>query len=218
MWLHPSWNCNGFSFFLDLLKPPQLLWNGFVYIALANCPQDPAMDHGCGSQVLSIHESVWCRLYDILYTAHVTHIWWVKFCAKFFSHIILLKSQSLTTLGTNELNQRAISVPHFQILDAALMLCQHLATTAIGVWLGLLVGCHMMTPRGHSVYAPSQWETALQCNAVSHWLGPYTEWSLCQKDHWSFPLLGNFAKSSAFSGQLLEKKICCRFYIMKAED
>ena len=32
--------------------------------------------------------------------------------------------------------------------------------------------------RDHSVYASSQWETALQCNAVSHWLGSYTEWSL----------------------------------------
>ena len=32
--------------------------------------------------------------------------------------------------------------------------------------------------RNHSVYAPSQWEMALQCNAISHWLGAYTEWSL----------------------------------------
>ena len=28
----------------------------------------------------------------------------------------------------------------------------------------------------HSVYMPSQWEMALHCNAISHWLG--TEWSL----------------------------------------
>ena len=32
--------------------------------------------------------------------------------------------------------------------------------------------------RDHSVYVLSQWETALHCNAVSHWLGAYTEWSL----------------------------------------
>ena len=32
--------------------------------------------------------------------------------------------------------------------------------------------------RDHFVYAPSQWEMALQCNAISHWLGAYTEWSL----------------------------------------
>ena len=28
----------------------------------------------------------------------------------------------------------------------------------------------------HSGYAPSHYETALPCNAVSHWLGPYREW------------------------------------------
>ena len=27
------------------------------------------------------------------------------------------------------------------------------------------------------VYAPSQWETTLYCNVVSHWLGAYTKWS-----------------------------------------
>ena len=32
--------------------------------------------------------------------------------------------------------------------------------------------------RDHSVYAPSQWETALHCNAVSLWLDAYTEWPL----------------------------------------
>ena len=32
--------------------------------------------------------------------------------------------------------------------------------------------------KDHFVYAPSQWETTLQCNVVSHWLGAYTEWSL----------------------------------------
>ena len=31
---------------------------------------------------------------------------------------------------------------------------------------------------GHSAYATSQWEMALQCNAISHWLGAHTESSL----------------------------------------
>ena len=30
----------------------------------------------------------------------------------------------------------------------------------------------------HFVYACSQWETTLQCNIVSHWLGAFTKWSL----------------------------------------
>ena len=32
--------------------------------------------------------------------------------------------------------------------------------------------------RDYSVYVPSQWETTLHCNVVSHWLGAYTKWSL----------------------------------------
>ena len=28
------------------------------------------------------------------------------------------------------------------------------------------------------VYVPSQWETTLQCNVVSHWLGTFTKWCL----------------------------------------
>ena len=34
--------------------------------------------------------------------------------------------------------------------------------------------------RDQSVHAPSQWETTLHCNVVSHWLGAYTKWSLLQ--------------------------------------
>ena len=32
--------------------------------------------------------------------------------------------------------------------------------------------------RDHFVNAPSQWETTLQCNVASHWLGTYSKWSL----------------------------------------
>ena len=32
--------------------------------------------------------------------------------------------------------------------------------------------------RDHSRYGFSQWETTLHCNAVAHWLNPYTEWHL----------------------------------------
>ena len=34
-------------------------------------------------------------------------------------------------------------------------------------------------PRADSRLAPSQWETSLQCNAVSHWLGANLESALC---------------------------------------
>ena len=32
--------------------------------------------------------------------------------------------------------------------------------------------------RDYSVYGLSQWETSLHCNIFSHWLTPFTEWSL----------------------------------------
>ena len=32
--------------------------------------------------------------------------------------------------------------------------------------------------RDHFVHAPSQWETTLHYNVVSHWLDPFTKWSL----------------------------------------
>ena len=32
--------------------------------------------------------------------------------------------------------------------------------------------------KDHFEYAPSQWETTLQCNVASHWLAAYTKWSL----------------------------------------
>ena len=32
--------------------------------------------------------------------------------------------------------------------------------------------------REQSRYIPSQWETLLQCNDISHWLGTYLDWSL----------------------------------------
>ena len=46
-----------------------------------------------------------------------------------------------------------------------------------------LVSCHAQCFQlyklwDHFVYAPSQWETMLHCNVVSHRLGAYTKWSL----------------------------------------
>ena len=35
-----------------------------------------------------------------------------------------------------------------------------------------------------SRYAPSQWETSLHCNYVSHWLGTYLNWSLSNPWCW----------------------------------
>ena len=56
----------------------------------------------------------------------------------------------------------------------------------------------------HSVYAPSQWEMALHCNAISHWLGAYTEWSL-HEDKLSWKL---FSELLEFLGKASILKLC----------
>ena len=39
-------------------------------------------------------------------------------------------------------------------------------------------------PRDHSIYAPSQWEMVLHCNAVLQWLCAYAELSLQRANLW----------------------------------
>ena len=55
--------------------------------------------------------------------------------------------------------------------------CVHLEIFPSGTKIGPGLSC-----RDQSRYAPSQWETSLQCNDVSHWLGAHLNWSLsCSK-------------------------------------
>ena len=42
----------------------------------------------------------------------------------------------------------------------------------------LITKSKMIRRREYSVHAPSQWETTLHRNVVSHWLGAFTEWSM----------------------------------------
>ena len=46
--------------------------------------------------------------------------------------------------------------------------------------------------RDHFVYTPSQWETTLQCNVVSHWLGA------CTDRWWSLVNEGNTTKANVY--------------------
>ena len=41
------------------------------------------------------------------------------------------------------------------------------------------ISWHDCTPRADSRFVPDQWETALLCNGVSHWLGTNLESALC---------------------------------------
>ena len=54
-------------------------------------------------------------------------------------------------------------------------LCQSQTISMIATMLCIIL---RQVHRDRSVHAPSQWETMLQCNVVSHWLGAYTKWSL----------------------------------------
>ena len=47
-------------------------------------------------------------------------------------------------------------------------------------WLIIISNRNRIGPgyRDYFVNVPSQWETTLQCNVVSHWLGAFTKWSL----------------------------------------
>ena len=40
--------------------------------------------------------------------------------------------------------------------------------------------CTVVKVRGHFAYAPSQWETTLQCNVITNWLGAYTQNNPCK--------------------------------------
>ena len=46
------------------------------------------------------------------------------------------------------------------------------------VFIHIITRCFTAITMDHFVYALSQWETTLQCNVASHWLGACTEWLL----------------------------------------
>ena len=58
-------------------------------------------------------------------------------------------------------------------------MCQEIAASC-NSWLG----CGICIYRAHSRFAPSQWETVLLCNDVSHWLGASLESAqyLCRQE------------------------------------
>ena len=59
---------------------------------------------------------------------------------------------------------------HKGLFTVAVQAVSSLHTLVRGCWSWYLC-------RDGFVYAPSQWETTLHCNVVSHWLGAYTKWS-----------------------------------------
>ena len=93
--------------------------------------------------------------------------------------------------------------------DAKFQICYH------GLSMGCFWGCsspiivmHVMNHRADSKLAPSQWETSLQSNAVSHWLGANLESALNHHSGWYIFAVINLQKS----------KCASRFVIWKYRD
>ena len=69
---------------------------------------------------------------------------------------------------------------HFTKIYLSTQIDQYFSSLSYIFFIWFEGGCEYQLnhSRDHFVYAPSQWETTLQCNVVSHWLGTYTKLSL----------------------------------------
>ena len=84
------------------------------------------------------------------------------------------------TLMWHDINVTTLSYFHPRIsftmdLTLALPDGRKLPQFGLGTWQVRTLQIH--GSRHHFVHALSQWETALQCNIVAHWLGACTKWS-----------------------------------------
>ena len=61
-----------------------------------------------------------------------------------------------------------------------------------------------------SVYAPSQWETSLHCNNVSHWLGAYLYWSPYHELKCKTYCISIFYGMYCINICILSKNVCIR--------
>ena len=66
--------------------------------------------------------------------------------------------------------------------------------------------------RDHSRYVPSQWDTTLFCNIVSHWLSPYPD------DHWCALIFVFFSVSSTMLWKIEKTFQCATFPIDRGPD
>ena len=97
---------------------------------------------------------IWCQI-DLTKTFYVAH-------GRLLSELIFLY-----VFFQPHMRTRSIVEDPFLIISEAYTL-GFVTTWSIITWY-----C-----RDLSVYVSSQWEMALQCNAISHWLDAYTRWSL----------------------------------------
>ena len=60
-----------------------------------------------------------------------------------------------------------------------------IARTPIPLWFTVKINTGIIYHRADSTFPPSQWETALLCNDVSHWVGASLESALYNVCHWT---------------------------------
>ena len=92
---------------------------------------------------------------------------------EFYSTLVKVMAWRLVVQAITWTNTDILSIGLLVAKSSEIWIKNHCKTT-----LSLLTHFEQYFPRDLPVYASSQWETALQCNAVSHWLDAYTKWPL----------------------------------------
>ena len=72
---------------------------------------------------------------------------------------------------------------HSYIVTSSMLQYQNKLHSCLGIScfvcdVSMSIYMKLLSCRDYSVYAPSQWEMALHCNIISHWLSTYIKWSL----------------------------------------
>ena len=87
-----------------------------------------------------------------------------SYCIGKIEHLYLLKRPCWTYFLT--------FLPHSLRLKGVVM------SSALCFWVQASICLYIYKCMDQSRYGPSQWETSLHCNDVSHWLDAYLDWSL----------------------------------------
>ena len=122
------------------------------------------------------HQNTWDSLED--YTSFTTHQS-IIFVRSFVTSCNTITFEGHMTLAFHTW----VLVGLYQsIMDKWLIrhIMTHICVMVVWIWVMALSSNidQSFMQRDHFVYAPSQWETTLQCNVVSHWLGACKKWSL----------------------------------------
>ena len=90
-------------------------------------------------------------------------------------HFQSVWGEAWPSLGTHTLKQFRIQILY--CISEIVLVLSWSSWSVNAWWLCDAKWCHgSWSTRDQSRYVPSQWETSLHCNDVSHWLGAYLEW------------------------------------------